>query len=71
MDDLKRQGISSVEQIMQNLSMVQMSVNAAQSIGSGSGGATFANMRGIGGNKTLVLLNSERIANNAVDGSAP
>lgn len=71
MDDLKRQGISSVEQIMQNLSMVQMSVNAAQSIGSSYGGATFANMRGIGGNKTLVLLNSERIANNAVDGSAP
>jgi len=71
MDDLKLQGISSVEQIMQNLSAMQISVNAAQSIGSGFGGATFANMRGIGANKTLVLLNGERISNNAVDGSAP
>ena len=70
-DDLKKQGISSVEQIMQSLSAMQISVNAAQSIGSGSGGSTFANMRGIGANKTLVLLNGERISNNAVDGSAP
>lgn len=70
-DDLKRQGISSVEQIMQTLSAVQTNLNAAQAIGSGSGGATFANMRGIGANKTLVLLNGERISNNAVDGSAP
>ncbi|MFM6993105.1 MAG: TonB-dependent receptor [Rhodoferax sp.] len=71
LDDLRRQGISSVEQIMQSLSTMQMSVNSAQAIGAGTGGATFANMRGIGANKTLVLLNGERIANNAVDGSAP
>jgi len=70
-DELKRQGISSVEQIMQSLSAVQMTTNAAQAIGAGTGGATFANMRGIGSNKTLVMLNGERIANNAVDGSAP
>ncbi|WP_395702638.1 TonB-dependent receptor [Aquabacterium sp.] len=70
-DDLKAQGVTSVEQIMQNLSAVQLTVNAAQAIGSGSGGATFADVRGIGQDKTLVLLNGERIANNAVDGSAP
>ena len=70
-DDLKKQGISSVEQIVQSLSAMQITTNAAQSIGSGTGGSTFANMRGIGANKTLVLLNGERISNNAVDGSAP
>lgn len=71
MDDLKKSGVTSVEQIMANLSSVQSSTNTAQSIGSSSGGASFADMRGIGADKTLILLNGQRIANNAVDGSAP
>jgi iron complex outermembrane receptor protein len=71
MADLRNAGVTSVEQILSNLSGVQASVNAAQAIGSASGGATFADLRGIGADKTLVLLNGERIANNAVDGSAP
>ncbi|UXH77960.1 TonB-dependent receptor [Roseateles amylovorans] len=71
MDDLKKSGITSVEQVMANLTAVQASSNTAQSIGSGSGGASFADMRGIGADKTLILLNGQRIANNAVDGSAP
>ncbi|MDR7271678.1 iron complex outermembrane receptor protein [Pelomonas saccharophila] len=71
MSDLRNSGVTSVEQIMSSLTAVQSSVNAAQSIGSGSGGASFADLRGIGQDKTLVLLNGERIANNAVDGSAP
>ena len=71
MSDLRNAGVTSVEQIMANLTGVQSSVNAAQSIGSGSGGSSFADLRGIGQDKTLVLLNGERIANNAVDGSAP
>ncbi|RZL38085.1 MAG: TonB-dependent receptor [Rubrivivax sp.] len=71
MAELRSAGVTSVEQILNNLAGVQSTVNAAQSIGSSSGGATFADMRGIGSNKTLVLLNGERIANNAVDGSAP
>ncbi|MFO1294568.1 MAG: TonB-dependent receptor [Rubrivivax sp.] len=70
-EDLQQQGITSVEQIMATLSSVQLNANVAQAIGSGSGGATFADLRGIGADKTLVLLNGERIANNAVDGSAP
>ncbi len=71
MDDLKKSGITSVEQVMANLTAVQSSTNTTQSVGSSSGGASFADMRGIGADKTLVLLNGQRIANNAVDGSAP
>nr|WP_297524472.1 TonB-dependent receptor [uncultured Roseateles sp.] len=71
MDDLKKSGITSIEQVMANLSSVQSTGNTAQSVGSNSGGASFADMRGIGADKTLVLLNGQRIANNAVDGSAP
>jgi len=71
MADLQKSGVTSVEQIMASLTSVQQSANTAQSIGSGSGGASFADMRGIGQDKTLILLNGQRIANNAVDGSAP
>ncbi|MET0518835.1 MAG: TonB-dependent receptor [Burkholderiaceae bacterium] len=71
MDDLKQQGITSVEQVMSVLSAAQMSQGTSQVVGSGSGGAAFADLRGIGANKTLVLLNGRRIANNALDSSAP
>jgi len=71
MDDLKAQGVTSVEQIMSSLSAVQMTQGSSQQVGAGTGGAAFADLRGIGANKTLVLLNGRRIANNAIDGSAP
>ena len=70
-DDLKAQGVTSVEQIMASLSAVQMTQGSSQQVGSGTGGASFADLRGIGPSKTLVLLNGRRIANNAIDGSAP
>jgi iron complex outermembrane recepter protein len=71
MEDLKKQGITTVEQVMSNLSAVQMQTGTSQSVGTDSSGAAFANLRGIGANKTLVLLNGRRIANNALDSSAP
>ena len=71
MDDLKQQGVNSVEQVIQNLSYSTSLTSTAQVVGSGTGGASFADLRGIGGNKTLVLLNGRRIANNALEGSIP
>lgn len=71
MDDLKKQGISTIEQVMSNISAGQSSQGTSQSVGSGTGGASFADLRGIGANKTLVLLNGRRLANNAYDSSAP
>lgn len=70
-EDLKSQGVTSVEQIMGLLSSVQMTQNMASAIGSGTGGASYADMRGIGPDKTLVLLNGQRIANSATGASAP
>jgi iron complex outermembrane receptor protein len=70
-DDLKSQGITSVEQIMATIASVQSSQNMASAIGLGTGGVSHANMRGIGADKTLVLLNGYRIANDAVSGAAP
>ena len=70
-EDLKAQGVTSVEQIMSSLSAVQMTQGSSQQVGAGTGGAAFADLRGIGSSKTLVLLNGRRIANNAIDGAAP
>ncbi|RTL33871.1 MAG: hypothetical protein EKK53_27480 [Burkholderiales bacterium] len=53
MTELRNSGVTSVEQIMASLTSVQTSTNAAQSIGSGSGGASFADLRGIGADKML------------------
>lgn len=70
-DDLKKQGITTVEQVMASISSSQTLTGTSQVVGAGTGGASFADLRGIGGNKTLVLLNGRRIANNALDSSAP
>jgi iron complex outermembrane recepter protein len=69
--DLKLEGITTVEQVVNRLASNQVSQGTSQSVGLGTGGATFANLRGLGQNKTLVLLNGRRIANNAIDSSAP
>ena len=71
MEDLKSQGVTTIEQVMASLSSMQMQQGTSQVVGLGTGGASFANMRGLGANKTLVLLNGRRLANNAFDSSAP
>ena len=70
-EDLKRQGVTTIEQVMSNLAVSQAKQGTSQVVGLGTGGASFANLRGIGQNKTLVLLNGRRLANNALDSSAP
>ena len=71
MRDIKQQGLTTVEQILTALTASQASLGTSQAVGSSTGGASFADLRGVGANKTLVLLNGRRIANNAFDGSAP
>ncbi|WP_161974769.1 TonB-dependent receptor [Piscinibacter terrae] len=61
-EQLRQSGVTSVEQVVQMLSTSQSSNVGSNSIGSSTGGATYANLRGIGTNKTLVLLNGRRVA---------
>jgi len=68
-DDLRQQGFTSVEDIMQTVAGNQTSQGVAGSVGASTGGGVFANLRGLGANKTLVLLNGRRIANQAVGGA--
>ncbi len=69
-EELRAQGITSIEQILSQLSAAQVTQTSSQQVGAGTGGASFADLRGIGASKTLVLLNGRRVANNAIDGSA-
>ncbi|EMD2213526.1 TonB-dependent receptor [Pseudomonas aeruginosa] len=69
-DELRQQGVTTTAEIIQRITGSQSITNSAGSVGSATGGATFADMRGIGSNKTLILLNGRRLANNAIDGTA-
>jgi iron complex outermembrane recepter protein len=64
-DALKDQGITSVEQAIGTLTSSTPSVNIASSVGSFSGGGSYANLRHLGNGSTLVLLDGQRLAPNA------
>ncbi|MCV4250335.1 EamA family transporter [Pseudomonas aeruginosa] len=66
-EELRQQGVTSTEELIGRLSGNQGVYNSSRSVGSATGGASFADLRGIGANKTLVLLNGRRLANNAID----
>lgn len=61
-DELRATGINSAEGVLAKIASSQSITGASQSIGSGTGGAAYANLRGLGSNKTLVLLNGRRVA---------
>ncbi len=64
-DALRAQGIESVEQVIATLTTANTSTNIASAVGTFSGGGTYANLRGLGDGRTLVLLDGERLAPNA------
>jgi iron complex outermembrane receptor protein len=77
-DDMEKQGITTAEQLMQNIAS---NGTGADNMTSGnnvfgadadrvSGGASFASLRGLGPNSTLVLLNGRRIATHGGSGKA-
>jgi iron complex outermembrane recepter protein len=61
-EQLRQSGVTSVEQVLQMVASSQSSNVGSNSIGSSTGGAAYANLRGLGTNKTLVLLNGRRVA---------
>ena len=69
-EELKKEGVTTVEQVISRITAAQCIQGTSQSVGSSSGGASFADLRGIGADKTLILLNGRRIANNAFDSGA-
>ena len=69
-DALKDQGIVNVEQALDTLTSNTPAINIASSVGSFSGGGTYANLRDLGDGRTLVLLDGQRLATNAFNGNA-
>jgi iron complex outermembrane recepter protein len=69
-DELKNQGIVSVEQVMNTLTSSSPAVNIAANVGSFTGGGSYANLRHLGQGSTLILLDGQRVANNAFDGNS-
>ncbi|MEI8031613.1 MAG: TonB-dependent receptor [Comamonadaceae bacterium] len=61
-DELRQTGINSTEGALAKVVSSQSMQGSSQSVGSGTAGAAYANMRGLGSNKTLVLLNGRRVA---------
>lgn len=70
LDDLRKEGVTTVEQVLSRISSSQSQTGTSQAVGSATGGAAYADLRGLGSNKTLVLLNGRRVANNAIDGAS-
>ncbi len=62
---IKNQGIVNVEQALNTITSNTPTLNIASSVGTFSGGGTYANLRGLGSARTLVLLDGHRLAGNA------
>ncbi len=68
-EELRQQGYTTVEDVMNTISGNQTLLGTSAAVGGITGGAAFANLRGLGANKTLILLNGRRIANQAIGGA--
>jgi len=70
MDDLTRVGVTTAEQAMTFITENQSLTGATQSVGATNGGASFVDLRALGPERTLVLLNGQRVVNNPYLGVA-
>ena len=61
--DFAKQGLTTAQDVLNTIPMNQTSQGSSQSVGAGTGGRAVADLRGLGGDKTLVLLNGRRLAN--------
>ena len=71
-EEIAKLGVTSVEQLLSALTSNSLvgGNNVAQGVGASTYGESTASLRGLGANKTLVLVNGRRVANYATDGTA-
>ncbi|MGH6624671.1 MAG: TonB-dependent receptor plug domain-containing protein, partial [Burkholderiaceae bacterium] len=70
-EEIQRSGVTTVEQLLERVPANVNPFNAALTIGNGGNpGLSSANLRGLGGGSTLVLLNGRRLGNYAFDGES-
>ncbi len=63
-DDLAKAGVTNAEQALSFIASNQASTTSTTSVGASTGGAAFADLRGLGDSRTLVLVNGKRMVNN-------
>jgi iron complex outermembrane recepter protein len=68
--ELREAGVTTVEGVIARIASSQTTTTSSQVIGAGTQGKSNANLRGLGANKTLVLLNGRRVAAFAFDSAA-
>lgn len=64
-EDLANQGVTTVEEALTKVSSNQAGFSTSQNVGSSNTSGSTANLRGLGSDKTLVLLNGRRLAYSA------
>jgi iron complex outermembrane receptor protein len=71
-DDIKRSGATNTAELLTTLSVNSMvgALNQAEGAGLSTYGESTASLRGLGANKTLVLVNGRRLGNYAADNTA-
>jgi len=74
-EEFTRQGLTTAQEVLDRIPSNQTSMGAGNVVGGNAsglptGGQAVADLRGLGGDKTLVLLNGRRIANHPYDGAA-
>ena len=68
--DLSRAGVTTAEQALRRIAANQSAQSLSQGVGNFTGSISEADLRGLGPDKTLVLINGRRVANHAYDGAS-
>ena len=63
-DDLAKAGVTNAQEALNFVAANQSSTTTTTSVGASTGGASFADLRGLGDSRTLVLVNGKRMVNN-------
>lgn len=66
-EELQRAGVTNAEQAVQFISQQQGGRVTSGSVSGTNGGSSFADLRSLGAQRTLVLLNGRRVASNPYD----
>ncbi len=63
-DDLAKAGVTNAQEALNFVASNQSSTQTSSSVGASNGAASFADLRGLGAQRTLVLVNGKRMVNN-------
>ncbi|MGH6609963.1 MAG: TonB-dependent receptor plug domain-containing protein, partial [Burkholderiaceae bacterium] len=63
-DELQKAGVTNAEQAVKFITQAQGGAVTTRSVSQGNGAAAYADLRSLGAQRTLVLLNGKRIVSN-------